>query len=79
MWFYRKWTDGYKAFNQATKQAFADGHVYTASFDLTACYDSLDHRVLKHFLGKLGFDLDFCTKLAEWLEKWTATGRGIWS
>lgn len=76
-WFYRKWTDGYKAFNQATKQAFTDGYVYTASFDLTACYDSLDHRVLKHFLGKLGFDLDFCTKLTEWLEKWTATGRGI--
>lgn len=76
-WFYRKWTDGYKAFNLATKQAFADGYVYTASFDLTACYDSLDHRVLKHFLGKLGFDPDFCTKLTEWLEKWTATGRGI--
>ncbi|MEX2215952.1 MAG: RNA-directed DNA polymerase [Phycisphaeraceae bacterium] len=76
-WFYRKWSDGYKAFNQATKQAFADGYVYTASFDLTACYDSLDHRVLKHFLGKLGFDPDFCAKLTEWLEKWTATGRGI--
>ena len=76
-WFYRKWTDGYKSFNQATKQAFADGYVYTASFDLTACYDSLDHRVLKHFLGKLGLDQEFCTKLTEWLEKWTATGRGI--
>lgn len=76
-WFYRKWTDGYKAFNQATKQAFTDGDVYTASFDLTACYDSLDHRVLKHFLSKLGFDPDFCAKLTEWLEKWTATERGI--
>jgi hypothetical protein len=77
IWFYRKWTEGYKAFNQATKQAFADGYIFTASFDLTACYDSLDHRVLKHFLGKLGFDPDFCAKLTEWLEKWTATGRGI--
>jgi len=76
-WFYRKWTDGYRAFNNATKQAYADGYVFTASFDLTACYDSLDHRVLKHFLGKLGFDPDFCAKLTEWLEKWTATGRGI--
>lgn len=76
-WFYRKWTDGYKAFNQATKQAFTDGYIHTASFDLTACYDSLDHRVLKHFLEKLGFDRDFCAKLAEWLEKWTATEKGI--
>jgi hypothetical protein len=76
-WFYRKWTDGYRSFNQATKKAYTDGYIYTASFDLTACYDSLDHRVLKHFLSKLGFDSEFCTTLAEWLEKWTATERGI--
>ncbi len=76
-WFYRKWSDGYKAFNEAARQAFDDGFTYTASFDLTACYDSLDHRVLRHFLQKLGLDLEFCRKLSEWLEKWTATERGI--
>ncbi len=77
VWFYRKWSDGYKAFNDATRQAFNDGLVYTASFDLTACYDSLDHGVLGHFLKKLGFDPEFCAKLSEWLERWTATERGI--
>lgn len=77
IWFYRKWSDGYKAFNEAARLAFADGFIYTASFDLTACYDSLDHRVLRHFLEKLGLDRDFCRKLTEWLEKWTATERGI--
>ncbi len=76
-WFYRKWSDGYKAFNEAARQAFNDGFTYTASFDLTACYDSLDHGVLRHFLKKLGLDPDFCRKLTEWLEKWTATERGI--
>lgn len=76
-WFYRKWTDGYRSFNQASTKAYTDGYIYTASFDLTACYDSLDHRVLKHFLSKLGLDQDFCTKLTDWLEKWTATERGI--
>lgn len=76
-WFYRKWSDGYKAFNDGARQAFDDGFTYTASFDLTACYDSLDHRVLRHFLENLGFDSDFCRKLTEWLEKWTATDRGI--
>lgn len=76
-WFYRKWSDGYRAFNQAARQAFADGFVYTASFDLTACYDSLDHRVLRHFLEKLGLDPDFRRTFAAWLEKWTATERGI--
>lgn len=76
-WFYRKWSDGYKAFNEAARQAFADGFTHTASFDLTACYDSLDHRVLRHFLAKLGLDPDFCTKFTGWLEKWTATERRI--
>ncbi len=77
MWFYRRWSDGYKAFNDATRQAFDDGLVYTASFDLTACYDSIDHGVLCHFLRKLGFDPDFCKRISEWLERWTATDKGI--
>lgn len=77
IWFYRKWSDGYKAFNEAARQAFGEGFIYTASFDLTACYDSLDHRVLRHFLERLGLDAEFCRKLSDWLEKWTATERGI--
>lgn len=76
-WFYRKWSDGYKFFNKAARQAVDDGLIDTASFDLTACYDSMDHGVLCHFLKKLGFDLEFCDKLSEWLEKWTATEKGI--
>ena len=77
IWFYRKWSDGYKAYNDAARKAYEDGFIYTASFDLTACYDSLDHGVLRHFLEKLGLDRDFCRKFTEWLEKWTATERGI--
>lgn len=77
IWFYRKWSDGYKAFNESARKAFNDGLVHTASFDLTACYDSLDHGVLSHFLKKLGLDSSFCAKLSEWLERWTATDRGI--
>jgi hypothetical protein len=58
-WFYRRWNDGYKAFNQATRAAFNRGLVYAASFDLTACYDSLDHAVLCHFLTQLGIEQEF--------------------
>jgi hypothetical protein len=76
-WFYRKWSDGYKAFNDAARKAYADGFTYTASFDLTACYDSLDHGVLRHFLGKLGLDPEFCRQLSSWLECWAATDSGI--
>jgi retron-type reverse transcriptase len=76
-WFYRKWSDGYKAFNDAARNAYADGFIYVASFDLTACYDSLDHGVLRHFLEKLGLDHEFCRQLTDWLEVWTATEHGI--
>lgn len=76
-WFYRKWSDGYKAFNDGARNAYADGFTYAASFDLTACYDSLDHGVLRHFLEKLGLDHEFCKQLTDWLEVWTATDRGI--
>jgi len=72
-WFYKKWTDGYKGFNDAVRKAVADGFECSASFDLTACYDSLDHGVLTHFLGKLGCDPDFCQRLTRYLSHWTAT------
>ena len=77
-WFYRKWTDGYGKFNNAVRQAFSDGFTITASFDLTACYDSLDHAVLGHFLRKIGCDEDFCQLFTDWLSAWTATDHGIY-
>src|SRR6266852_827632 len=51
-WFYKPWKQGYTAFNQASRDAFKRGLKFTASFDLTACYDSLNYQVLSHFLRK---------------------------
>lgn len=76
-WFYRMWSDGYKQFNNAARKAFSDGLTYTASFDLTACYDSIDHSVLRFFLKKIGLDPEFCVQLTDWLAAWTATERNI--
>lgn len=78
IWFYRRWKDGYKAFNQSARSAFKDGFKFTASFDLTACYDSLDHGVLKHTLSEIGCDKDFNERLTGWLSFWTATTRGVY-
>lgn len=72
-WFYRKWSDGYRQFNSAAIAAFESGFRVTASFDLTACYDSIDHGVLCHFLRKLGLDREFNIQLSNWLTTWTAT------
>ncbi|MDQ2711134.1 MAG: RNA-directed DNA polymerase [Acidobacteriota bacterium] len=77
IWFYRKWSDGYKRFNEAARDAFNRGLKYTASFDLTACYDSLDHRVLQHFLQQIGCDAEFCERLTSLLSIWTATDHQI--
>lgn len=78
VWFYRKWTDGYKAFNDAARKAFDDGLRVAASFDLTACYDSLDHGVLRHMLQAIGCDKDFAELLTKWLSVWTATDHGVY-
>ena len=77
-WFYRKWSEGYRRFNDAARKAFTDGYRIAASFDLTACYDSLDHGVLQYFLEKLGCEREFCQLLCGWLNIWTATDRQIY-
>lgn len=77
-WFYRKWSDGYKAFNTAAEDAFKNGYTWTASFDLTAFYDSIDHKVLRYMLGKIGLDEDFGQCLTEYLAQWTATSTQIY-
>lgn len=72
-WFYRKWSTGYKFFNDAAKDAFNAGLKYSASFDLTACYDSIDHNVLRHFLQEIKCDNEFIDLLITCLSKWTGT------
>jgi Reverse transcriptase (RNA-dependent DNA polymerase) len=76
--FYRKWSTGYTALNETCRKAFDRGFVYGASFDLTACYDSLDHGVLRHFLSHIGCDVEFTDRLSELLCYWTATKHRIY-
>jgi Reverse transcriptase (RNA-dependent DNA polymerase) len=76
-WFYQKWSDGYAKFNETARDAFRRGLTLSASFDLTACYDSLDHHVLRHFLLKIACSPELCDKLTELLSAWTATDHQI--
>lgn len=77
-WFYKKWTDGYRSFNSASRDAFNKGFVWLASFDLTAFYDSIDHAVLRHMLSEVGLSHDFGVVLTTFLSKWTATSTQIY-
>jgi hypothetical protein len=70
--FYKKWTDGYKAFNKEVTKSFNKGYKYTATFDLTACYDTIDHKVIEYFLLDLGFEKEFAQFLIKCLVSWTA-------
>lgn len=76
--FYRKWDKGYSLMNDACRTAFEKGFVFGASFDLTACYDSIDHGVLCHFLRQCGLDDEFSRRLTEYLSRWTATNHRIY-
>ena len=70
--FYKDWRRGYRSFSQAMTTAFENGYTYTASFDLTACFDSIDHSVLVHCLKGVGVEQEFCIKICELLKRWTA-------
>lgn len=71
--FYLKWQRTYRKFARRVREAHSNGYDHIANFDLAAFFDSIDHRVLKHFLKKTGVDEDVTDFLLECLEKWTSS------
>lgn len=71
--FYRDWRKGYRKFSEAMRETYRDGLRYTASFDLTACFDTIDHTILKHFLLAIRLEPEFCDRLNRYLRHWTTT------
>jgi len=70
--FYRDWRKGYRRFADSVRDVYRKGFIFSASFDLTACYDSIDHSVLAYFLEDLGLQREFVNTLCEYLKLWTA-------
>lgn len=82
IFFYRKWENGFHAFNIGVKENFDNGYKYIATFDLTACYDTIDHHVLGFILESNGLDKEFVDFLSLLLKSWTSNielykGHGI--
>lgn len=80
--FYRKWENGFHTFNKAVKDTFKQGFMYIASFDLTACYDTIDHHVLGYVLENNGIEKEFVIFLNMLLKAWSSNveiykGHGI--
>src|SRR5262249_17527476 len=78
--FYLRWESSYAVYANAIRHHFANGFRYVATFDLTAFYDSIDHQVLRVFLGRSGVDRDttefLLTNLRHWTEATWSAGRG---
>lgn len=70
--FYQDWRKGYRAYTEAMRDAYAEGYLWTASFDLTACFDSIDHHVLRTRMVDIGVDTDLADALLSWLRHWSA-------
>ena len=68
--FFQRWEVSYKAFTKAIIKAYKNGNKYIASFDLTACYDSINHNLLENILRKYHFAENCITQLKQLLEKW---------
>ena len=69
--FYHDWRRSYRRYTQSMREAYDEGNDWTASFDLTACYDSLDHRVLRDRLSSIGVDKELCDLLLKCLCHWS--------
>jgi hypothetical protein len=63
--FYRDWRICRRAYVGQARIAVASGLEYTATFDVTACYDTISHSVIKHLLSDMGFERDFCDFFCE--------------
>ena len=81
--FYQQWQESYKAYTKAIIRAYERGNKYIASFDLTACYDSINHQLLKDILkDKCRFSENCANSFVQLLGKWEssdgiALGTGI--
>lgn len=77
VFFYRKWQGCYKEMNKQIKRTFNNGYNYSVSFDLTACFDSIDHKVLQFFLEDYRVEKEFIDRFLYFLSTWTTDNRII--
>jgi hypothetical protein len=73
IFFYKKWQLGYQAFSASVRKVYTSGLAYSASFDYTAFYDTIDHSVLSRLMEDLGLSKEFVLALTGYLRIWTCT------
>ena len=74
IFFYQKWQDSYKSYTKSIVKAYENGNKYIASFDLTACYDSINHHLLRNILRNKCYFSDNCADMfIQLLSRWESS------
>ena len=74
VFFYQRWQESYKLYTKAIIRAYQRGNSYIASFDLTACYDSINHNLLSNLLkDRCRFSENCANAFVQLLEKWESS------
>lgn len=73
--FFQKWDESYKAYTKSIIKAYNSGNDYIASFDLTACYDSINHNLLKEILRNYHFSEESIKVFISMLEVWSSPSK----
>lgn len=69
-YFYQSWESSYCSFTKAIIKSFQFGNKYIATFDLTSCYDSINHNLIKNILMRFHFSDACANSLIRLLERW---------
>ena len=73
IYFYQDWKQSYSAFSKAISKSHMLGNDYIGSFDLTACYDSINHNTLSKALNRrCDIDEACIDALIRLIESWMA-------
>lgn len=72
LFFFQNWESAYRDYTHAIIHAYRVGNEYIASFDLTACYDSINHNLIRDMLIKYHFSVPCADSLIRLLEQWSS-------
>ncbi|WFF72262.1 RNA-directed DNA polymerase [Proteiniclasticum sp. QWL-01] len=78
IFFYEKWKNQWKKFNENKRKAFEAGYEYSAEFDIASFYDTIDHSILVEVLKHHEIDEKLIDLLQCCLNSWTVSSTSNW-
>jgi len=74
--FFRSWKRSYRLYSEKVEKNFNRGYCWVADFDLVACYELIDHRLLRAQIEKRVGSPDLLNLLFKCLAIWTTNASG---